>query len=174
MQSFIKGRHCHSILIIPNVFVIKLFLRRAEMRFYISFTFLLASFYMGESFLITHLDGGGHLKGRKFGQTSVISQTVVVLLNNFFSQPSIVRDIVFWGKSWFRNCSVISSSRWRQRFAKYWIYLGSLLAQNFFTKQIRFASSTTSMPLSLKYYHHFGHKDMLISLNQYQVRLHLM
>ena len=93
--------------------------------------FLLARFYMGESFLITHLDGGGHLKGRKFGQTSVISQTVVVLLNNFFSQPSIVRDIVFWGESWFRNCSVISSSRWRQRFAKYWIYLGSLLAQNF-------------------------------------------
>lgn len=43
-----------------------------------------------------------------------------------------------------------------------------------FTKQIRFASSTTSMPLSLKYYHHFGHKDMLISLNQYQVSLHLM
>ena len=146
MQSFIKGRHCLSILIIPNVSVIKLFLRRAEMRFYISFTFLLASFYMGESFLITHLDGGGHLKGRKFGQTSVISQTVVVLLDNFFSHPAIGNCAFFLkeeeqklsssrhcvlGEKLIQKFGVISSSRWRQRFAKYWIYLGSLLAQNF-------------------------------------------
>ena len=35
---------------------------------------------------------------------------------------------------------VISSSRWRGRFAKYWIYLGSLSLNNFFTKQFRFVS----------------------------------
>ena len=37
---------------------------------------------MGKSLLITHLDG--NLKDGKFAQTSVISQTLVRLLKNFF------------------------------------------------------------------------------------------
>ena len=43
-------------------------------------------FYMAESFLITHLaDRRPPERWRKFAQTSLISQTVVMLLKNFFS-----------------------------------------------------------------------------------------
>ena len=69
-----------------------------------------SKFCCQKSFLITHLDETAtHLKARKLGQTSVISQTVVLLLNNFFFHPSIPRlrfsptkkneTFVFWGKA---------------------------------------------------------------------------
>ena len=143
---------------------------------------------MAESFLITHLDGGGHLKGRKFGQTSVISQTVVVLLDNFFPHPSI-GNCAFFLKEEEKIEQLKTLCFGGKVDSEIWCYLELQVAPTvcqilnlswlpsrpkLFTKQIRFASSTTSMPLSLKYYHHFGHKDLLISLNQYQVSLHLM
>ena len=64
---------------------------------------------MGKSLLITHLDG--NLKDGKFAQTSVISQTLVRLLKNFFPPPtpgtinfistSLGHSVV--GKSLFQN-----------------------------------------------------------------------
>ena len=64
---------------------------------------------------------------------------VCVCEKDFFLDGLCLRQIVLVKKLIPKFC-VISSSRWRGRFAKYWIYLGSLSLNNFFTKQFRFAS----------------------------------
>ena len=113
-------------------------------------------FYMAESFLITHLaNRRPPERWRKFAQTSLISQTVVMLLKNFFSsrlsrfsptkkKNQVETHCVFLEEKLIQKF-VISTSRWRQRFAKYWIYLGSISRPKLFRKQIRFAFSTTSI-----------------------------
>ena len=93
---------------------------------------------MGKSLLITHLDG--NLKDGKFAQTSVISQTLVRLLKNFFPPPtpgtinfistSLGHSVV--GKSWQRNLCYLAlqvATTVRQIFLEFFRILFRILSR---------------------------------------------
>ena len=116
-------------------------------------------FCVAESFLITHLDPPESWKVG--GDISYTSSDNCHVIEKLFSPPAPFKEatsliwvvpfvfacvrvcLCLWSGLCLRRIAlvkklipkfcVISSSRWRGRFAKYWIYLGSVSLNNFFT-----------------------------------------